>query len=667
MINMDDALLFAKRNIQHYVFIAREEEDNIILAEIIDDAENKVLYLRENSVRLNITVKIISLPNLNDYSSSNDYSLNLNLKDKLSSIREKLKQSNVKMNDTLSFANSSKAEIAREDEEMIILKEIIDAESNTLYLIEPDYKFLINKLKLEYGRTESLDRANKKAFEIKVYDITEIADEHKYTKIDLKEGQIIEKDTFLFADIDSNKRTSNSTCTVIEYSKVSLKFKAEPVKEFIKAVKDALKSKDPRRFKKITEEFGKYVPKEEVILGARAYFVDTNTGDSSKKYTRYTNFKLIGGKKFISKDFNETEWRKSLEEFRNWDCIKIKNPISIFDLLPENLREEILSLIGRKILYLNTKSYEYRLTGPTSYKILELKNIPKDILEILQDKAADCSIFATVIDKNKVNNDIFNCQIFWPPNQDPKLIINCIRKKFKERKCKLKIMLMIIGYDINFNLDRPDFNIQFKVERHDYNASTNQDEKYQLKSDSSHCFGIPILRKFDDSNNSLVIGHHFYNIGNDENERTGLYTFAYCLKKNHFVNLPEFTFCTFIILNYSSNYSGMSSLNNSKFIKNILTKNDYLRPKFISLHSTKENNCRPVFLKQKSNELNGVKIKYFKFTNCRNNGCICKKKISKDDFKYTYFDPIQGWYFFFNYLFVDFYYIINKIFYYYYR
>jgi hypothetical protein len=188
-----------------------------------------------------------------------------------------------------------------------------------------------------------------------------------------------------------------------------------------------------------------------------------------------------------------------------------------------------------------------------------------------------------------------------------------------------------------------------------------------LKSDSSHCFGIPILRKFDDSNNSLVIGHHFYNIGNDENERTGLYTFAYCLKKNHFVNLPEFTFCTFIILNYSSNYSGMSSLNNSKFIKNILTKNDYLRPKFISLHSTKENNCRPVFLKQKSNELNGVKIKYFKFTNCRNNGCICKKKISKDDFKYTYFDPIQGWYFFFNYLFVDFYYIINKIFYYYYR
>ncbi|CAB5379062.1 unnamed protein product [Rhizophagus irregularis] len=529
MIKMDDALLFAKRNNQNYALIAREEEDKIIFAENMD-TENKILYLRKNSVRSDITVKIVSLPNLNDYSSSN---VNFNLKDKLSSIREKLKQSNVKMNDTLSFANSSMAEISREDEEKIILKEIIDTKSNTLYLIKPDYQFLINKLKLEYGRTSiSLDRANKKAFKIKDYDITEIADEHKYTKIDLKEGQFMEKDIFLFEDIDTNKRTT---------------------------VVDAIESKDPRKFRKITEEFGKFVPKEEVILGARAYFVDTNTGDSSKNRTRYTNFKLIGGKKFISKDFNETEWRESLEEFRNWDCIKIKNPTSIFYHLPENLREEILSLVGKKILYLSTESYEYKLLKPGSHKILELKNVSKDILEILQDKNADCSIFATVVDKKKANNDIFNCQIFWPPNQEPKLIIHCIQKKFKEH-----------------------FNIQIKVERHDYSASKNQTQKYPLESDSTHCFGIPVLRKLDDSNNSLVIvGHQFYNFGNDKNERTGLYTFSYCLKKNHFVYLPDFTFYTFVIMNYSSNYTGMSSLNHTKFINKILTKRYSLKPKLL--------------------------------------------------------------------------------------
>ncbi|GBB83464.1 hypothetical protein RclHR1_01020005 [Rhizophagus clarus] len=638
MIKMDDALLFAKRNNQHYTFIAREEEDKIILA-TITDTENKILYIRENSVRLDITVKILSLPNLDDCSSSNNYSLNLNLKDNLSSIREKLKKSNVKMNDTLSFANSSKAEIAREDEDQIILKEIVDAKNGTLYLIKPDYRFLINQLKLEYGRTKSLDRANKKAFIIKDYDITEITDVHKYTKIDLKECQFMEKDIFLFADIDTNKRTSSdSTCTVIEHNKVSLRFKIEPDPEFIKAAKDAIESKDLRRLKKMTEEYGKFIPKEEVILGARAYFVDANTGDSSKNYTRYTNLKLIGGKKFISKDFNETEWLNSLDEFRNWDCIKIKDPISIFYLLPEYLHKEILSLVGKKVLYLSTESYEYKLTKPGRYNILDT---PKDILEILQDKVADCSIFATVVDKSKVNNDIFNCQILWPPNQDPKLVINCIQKKFRERKCKLKVMLMIIGYDTTFNFDRPDFNIQFKVEKYEYNELNSQAKKHLLESDSSFCFGIPVLRKLDDLNNSLIIGHHFYNTKIDDNERTGLYIFSYSLKTNHYAYLPNFTFYTFIILDYSSNYSGMTSLNHSKFIKNILTKRDSLKPKFISLYSTKESTCGPIFLKQKTNELNGVKVKYLKINNCGNDDCICANKMLIDEFKYAYFDPIQ--------------------------
>ncbi|PKY12334.1 hypothetical protein RhiirB3_423989 [Rhizophagus irregularis] len=608
--------------------------------------------ITEESNKINLNIKSITCGDCDEHKSGNiifqikimqhtshklminSFSSLLNLNDKLSNIREKLKKDNAKMNDTLSFANSLMAEIAREDEEQIILKEIIDAKNDTLYLIKPDYDFLINKLKLEYGRTIPLDRAGKKAFKIKDCKVTLIVDEPKYSKIDLNEEQI-KKDIYLTTDIDTNQRTNNdSTCTVIEYSKVSLNFKTEPDPEFVKAVVDAIESKDPRKFRKITEEFGKFVPKEEVILGARAYFVDANSGDSSKKYTRYTNFKLIGGKKFISKDFNEKEWLNSLEEFRNWECIKIKNPISVFYLLPEDLRKEILSLVGKKILYLSTESYEYKLLKPGSHEILELKNIPKDILEILKDKAADCSIFATVVDEK--NNDIFNCQIFWPPNQEPKLIIHCIQKKFKERKCKLKIMLMIVGYDVTFNFDRPDFNIHFKIERHYFHASDIQTKKYILETDSAHCFGIPVLRKLDDSNNSLIIGHHFYNSGNDKNERTGLCTFSYCLKNNRFAYLPDFTFHTLVILNYSSNYSGMSSLYHIKFINNFLTRHNSLSPKFISLYSTKENNYGPILAKQKSNDLNGVKIKYFNFTKDK-----CKNKISKHNFKYAYFDPSQ--------------------------
>ncbi len=70
-----------------------------------------------------------------------------------------------------------------------------------------------------------------------------------------------------------------------------------------------------------------------------------------------------------------------------------------------------------------------------------------------------------------MKKDILSCQILWPPNEDPKLVIHCIQKKPRERKCKLKIMWMIVGYDINFNFNRSYFNVQLKVQEDDFNAS----------------------------------------------------------------------------------------------------------------------------------------------------------------------------------------------------
>src|SRR4051812_42787742 len=147
-------------------------------------------------------------------------SVNLNLKDNLSKIRKRLEQnSKIKMNDTLSFVNkigqikndsstgSAMAEIAREDEERIILEKIIEKKSKFLYLnlnSEPDWKFLKDKLKLEYGRTVNLEKANKKAFTIiEDCEMTVIGAEG-YKKetidIDLRKDQIIEKDLLLTAD-----------------------------------------------------------------------------------------------------------------------------------------------------------------------------------------------------------------------------------------------------------------------------------------------------------------------------------------------------------------------------------------------------------------------------------------------------------------------------------
>ncbi|PKY51788.1 hypothetical protein RhiirA4_469023 [Rhizophagus irregularis] len=646
--------------------------------------QNKTVNMDSTNVQdeVNITVQM-------DNASSKLVSVNLDLRDKLSNIRKKLEQnSKIEMNDKLSFANkinknnktggSSLAEIAKEDEEKIILENIIDKK-------KPDWKFFKDRLKLEYGRSVTLEKANNRGFTIVNCEINEIVDgyENSTIQIDLEEDKIIKNDFLLIADIDipnfaklgvsiknSNIKNSNVitslTYNIIEYEKMSLKFKLEPTKEFIEAVKDVIDSEEPRKFKDIINDFGQFIPKE-VILGGRAYFIarensEENSGEyvkntdcqasnikieknSSKTLnksnsSKYQSFKLFGGKEVCSNNFNEPDWIESLRDFRNWSCIKFKDPVNIFQLLPKNLRRQILLLIGKKILYTNTEDCTYYLFEPGMHHTFKL-NIPENILKIIHHKDADCNIFATVIDKKE--KDIFNCQVVWSPNEDPKLIIHCIQKKFRKRECKLKIRWMIIGYDINFDFNHSDLNVKLKILKNDFNSSDHQTiiKPLDLTYDSSALyFGIPILDKLDSSNNSLIIGHHFFN---DENEIIGSFIFSYCLKKNHFVNLPNFTFYTLIISNYSNsgNY-GISPLQHTSKMRkllNFIKSSNSLKPnpKFISLHSTK-NKYRPILLKQKASE---IKIKYIN-VNCDQNDCICKSKRFKkfeDNLKYAFLDP----------------------------
>ncbi|CAB4442648.1 unnamed protein product [Rhizophagus irregularis] len=632
---------------------------------------------------INITVQMLSKLVL----------VNLNPKTSLSKIREKLeKNSEVKMNDTFSFAmminNNSLAVIAKEDEENIILEKIIDKKSTLLYLKsepEPDWKFLKDKNKLEYGCTETLEKANERAFTIVDCEMNEIIDgyENSTVQIDLEEDKIKKYDFLLIADIDilnfaklgvsiknSNIKNSNVvtslTYNIIEYKKRSLKFKLEPTTEFIEAVKDVIESKDPRKFKDIINDFGQFIPKE-VILGGRAYFIasedsEENTGEhikniggqasnfiieakSSKSLnknnsSKYKSFKLFGGKQFGSDNFNESDWVESLNDLKYWSCIKFKDPVNVFQLLSENLRKQVLLLVGKKILYTNTEDYTYYLFEPRIHHTFKL-NIPKNVLEILRHKDADCSIFATVIDKEE--KDIFNCQVFWPQNEDPSLLIHCIHKKFKKRECKLMIRWMIIGYDINFDF-RSEHNVKLKILKNDFNSKNNQAiiKPLDLEYESSALyFGIPILNNLDNSNNSLIIGHHFFN--DSKNKRIGSCMFSYCLKKNHYVNLCDFTFHILVISNhYNSGNYGISTFQHTSKIRKLFSfiKFNSLRltPKFISIYSTGENKCCPIFLKQKTGK---IKIKYINI-NCNQNNCICKNirfQGFKDNLKYAFWDP----------------------------
>uniref|UniRef100_U9T872 MACPF domain-containing protein n=1 Tax=Rhizophagus irregularis (strain DAOM 181602 / DAOM 197198 / MUCL 43194) TaxID=747089 RepID=U9T872_RHIID len=652
-------------------------------------------------------IKIVSVnsTNVQEDNTSKLVSANLNCKDNLSKIRDKLeKNSEIKMNDTFSFAkiinnNSSTsgsllAVIAREDEETITLENIINKESNILYLkSEPDWRFFKDKLKLEYGRSVTLEKANNRAFKIVDCEMNKIDDGYENSKIqiDSEENKHIKNDRLLIADIDipnfaklgvsirnsnikNSNVASNLTYNIIEQKKRSLKFKLEPTTEFIEAVKDVIDSKDPRKFKDIINDFGQFIPNE-VILGGRTYFIARenseenfgkyvkNTGyqasniktkkKSSKSLSKnnsskYQSFRLYGGKEVCSNNFNETDWVESLKDFNNWSCIKFKDPVNIFQLLSKDLRKQILLLVGKKILYTNTEDYNYHLSEPEKYYHTFKLNIPENLLEILQNKDAECSIFATVIDKKE--KDIFNCQIVWPSNEDPKLIIHCFQNKFRRRQCKLKIMWMIVGYDINFDYNHSDFNIKLEVLKNNFNGSNCQAiaESLDLEYNPSIlCFGTSILSELDSSNNSQAIGHYFFN--DRGNKKIGSYLFSYCLENNHFVNLPNnFEFHTLIILNYldSDNYGILPFQHMSKIRKmfNFIKLNSLksTTPKFISLYST-ENNFVPIFLKQKTRE---IKIKYININYCNQDNCICnicenKKKFKKleNNLKYAFFDP----------------------------
>ncbi|GBC08425.1 hypothetical protein RclHR1_00810017 [Rhizophagus clarus] len=636
-----------------------------------------------------------SLTDLEDVTVQvNDPSLNkfvhLNLDEKLSKVRKRLEDKSIDMG-ILSFAIKNDKVIAREEEGERILKEIVGRDK-ILYLkkdSEPDRKYLCNKNKLEFGRINGeFKEANERAFIIEDCKMINVDNKYQYnvkeinTNEDFKNMKIscftAEANAHEFAKFGitaENFRANecnyvtNSTCKISEYSKVTLKLnKLKPTKSFIEAVKDVIKSEDPRNLKGITERFGKFIPTE-ITLGGRILikksnasreYMENNSNEAAasagvrdtditarKKFIKMWNkkntfnnegFELIGGDQFGYEDFDETEWSRTLEDFRKWGCIKFGEPISIFERLPVNLRREVLELTGKIIHYSTVEdipTYKLREYGMSNE--FELK-IPDFISETYYNKEADCSVFATVIDTERTKKDCFCCQILCPSIGNPKLLIHCIQKRqrFRNRECNLRVRWMIIGYVTNFNFNQLDFNIQLKVQSDKFISSNcrKQYVKYLLDFEyrkNFHCIGIPIIK--DPPKDSFVIGHHFFN--DQENRKIGSYIFSYCFEKRHYVNLPDFTFNTLVILSHPKSRMLHFKDRNKKilFIKP--------KPKYISLCTNREDNCGPIFMKQKANIIKKIDIEVD--DNCEiGDNCICKNKTLKElekDLKFICFAP----------------------------
>ncbi|GES72682.1 hypothetical protein GLOIN_2v1882323 [Rhizophagus clarus] len=604
----------------------------------------------------------------------------LNSDDLLSDIRKEL-ENNV-INDTLLYLkkeNDEFGEIERKDEEKVCLKEVMTIKDgqNILYLKRNYWKILSNHYNLDYGRTMSFDGikiAEKRAYIINNCELKEI-NSYKKGRLEFESKEDWMKKTNLFTDVENGANVTNfaklglsvaslrdksfnneimSAYQYTEIGKVSLKFNRKHLKnlkltdEFKNDVIDAIKSENPgEKFKKITKEYGQFIPTE-IILGGRVYFNDikesitnpanddSKNNNNSKKTSKFYCFnfiRLLGGKHPDDENFDEKVWIESLKDHTSWECIEFKNPINIFQLLIDDLRSQAFKSIGKRILHTSIEDCDYYLNESGRYKNFELKNIPRNILEVIHNEEAECDIFASVIDTDANSKKVFfNCQILRKPNAKPSIIIHAIQKSFKKCMYKLKVKIMIIGYDMDFNFILPD-SIGVELIKHDYNPQNSrefhsiplQQELNTMISSGIPFFGIPVLSNLDSSNKSVIIGHNFCNTRSDN--KFNVDVFSYCLKKKCYEKLPQFVFCTLIISDHPNSNFYASLPFNFKFLRDpfIELGTSDINPKCISLYLSKNNNYNPIFLSQKINQ---IKIKYLN-CKCKRTCFVCKNKKVK--------------------------------------
>ncbi|GES72719.1 hypothetical protein GLOIN_2v759589 [Rhizophagus clarus] len=622
---------------------------------------------------------------------------NLELEDNLFNIRKELEEHNTindTLSFSKKSPEGEFAEIVREYEENFLLKDIIDdvKSHNYLYLIKnsrPGWKILNEKFKLDYGCTMSFDgikKAKYRAFIMKDCELVEIKPGgYEKGKLEFESKEDWMKKTNLFIEGDGDdanimnfvrlgismkglkdENFSNEIKSTYQYTglgKVTLKFSKENLEltdEFKSAIKEAIKSKELINVRKITKKYGQFIPTE-IILGGRVYLKDVkimlkNCADNSKegsvnggsigqigygsnsikkksKFYSSDYMKILGGKHPDDENFDEKAWIESLEDYHNWDCIEFKNPISIYQFLPDELRKEFYETIGKRILYTSTEDYNYDLHELGRHRTFELKNMPENILEIILNDEADCDIFATVVNTNEDSNNVFfNCQIFRKPKAKPGIIIHGIQDKFQQCKYQLKIKIMVIGYDTDFNFILSDTNVKLNKEIYDSESpclfnSMKFKLEHELITKNTPFLGIPILNNLDSSNNSLIIGHNFCNTQHLD-DKFRIDTFTYCVKNKLYVNLPKFTFCTLIIY---CNTALTSSYESFPFeFKKWKTKTPFIEfkepnPGYISLYLSKDNNHNPIFLNQKNKQIN---VEYVD-CNCSKTCFICKNKTFK--------------------------------------
>ncbi|KAF0556224.1 hypothetical protein F8M41_015985 [Gigaspora margarita] len=511
-------------------------------------------------------------------------------------VRKKL-TTNYRLNipNSICFTTKDEALIDFNDECKYKLSDILDG--NKIYLVKDpriNWKELEGKFKLGNGRNYNDDK-NKvvrgKVFSIvksKFYIPEHDEEIYSHTMILSSVNDLFKNKTLFFnpqpdiphiAQQDNSEETSKYKFQNILKAALEIK-KVKPTKNFIDLVKKAIELQDRNILKYIIENFGQFIPKT-IIFGGRLHY----------KFNTYTESTIqlqdpliFGGDKEKMIQGKEDDWIFSLKNSDLWDIIEFREPMSIFDFLPFDLKNKIRELNGKAILYSYIQDHDFEMHG---LNIVELK-MPQNIVSIFSNKDVDPQVFATASNME----DNFHCILYiQQPPSIPKVIINCTKDNpNQEKPYRVKIRWMVVGNDLSFNSILKPGHFHLQSICCDYNALNTV-----LNIDNTVLFGIPVTLKLDPSLESSIIDHHFIK----KNDKVCVSLYGYDLKeKKYFTHsLSDLKFNLLYTKYPNPNIFSYFKAGEDLFVEK--TSRAQL-PEFISLHKEGYNQSDRGFISRKN-------------------------------------------------------------------
>ncbi|CAG8595723.1 11007_t:CDS:1 [Racocetra fulgida] len=349
--------------------------------------------------------------------------------------------------------------------------------------------------------------------------------------------------------------------------------KVQPSEDFIQAVNSALGSNNPKNeLKKMSDNFGNYIASK-VQIGGRINKIVHNNASSTLQQTstdrsigmevcsdnivsiggNYSNkngynessstsnikkkayIRVYGGDKNKFKKDGMSSWQDSLSECINWEIIKYVDLISIFDVLNLELRQKVLEAMGHKVLYSSIDSVDNIVMSSSKFSYEHELSIPSELNLSLKE----CQIFASVMNKEKMENVFSTRIIVYTSNNSASVVLHWINKSSMWHRTKffnLQIGWVVVGQPRDFKFNE---NCDI-IDSGKYALTNNQISIYDQFKDHSILVActqqLPQQIDFHPKNSTLVTGVHFSCL-NDSQLSACFFIYDLKKKKLHKENL----------------------------------------------------------------------------------------------------------------------------------